>query len=179
MLQRTLEKALETDLDLFSREHFIMPLNLKNTRFVWDDRFVLRASCGHDRSGEVKTGRRYYDQPNAAFTLYTSAEDYARFLVEILKTDRNSPHSLSAAMRDEMLTAFSHRDDQNADWGLGWGLRTIHGRRQVFHSGSNGTGFRCYSEFFPDDGDGLVIMTNAVGGKKLWESVVEQWHADK
>ncbi len=176
MLQRAIEKELETDLDTLSREGLIEPLGLLNTRFVWDDRFVQRSSCGHDREGQVKSGRSYYDQANAAYTLYTSAEDYARFLVEILREDRTAPHSISATMRTQMLSAASHRDDKDADWGLGWGLRTLEGHRQVFHSGSNGTGFRCYSEFFPDTGDGLVIMTNALAGDDLWNDVVDQWH---
>ncbi|MFP6763027.1 MAG: P1 family peptidase, partial [Planctomycetaceae bacterium] len=176
MLQRALEKALKSDLDTLSMQRLIRPLNLDNTRFVWNDRFTLRSSCGHDRSGQVKTSRRYYDQANAACSLYTSAEDYAHFLVEVLRKDRSGTHSISAEMRSRMLTAVSRREDQAADWGLGWGLRTIRGRQMVYHSGANGTGFRCYSEFFPDSGHGLVIMTNAIGGQELWKTVIDQWH---
>jgi D-aminopeptidase len=179
MLQRALEKELDTDLDSISRERLIEPLKLAHTRFVWDDRFVVASACGHDREGHVKSERRYYDRANAGYTLYTSAEDYARFLVEIMKAPRSTPHSISAAMRKVMLTAISHRDDQDADWGLGWGLRELDGEQQVFHSGANGSGFRCYSEFFPASGDGLVIMTNALDGDDLWEALVEQWHATR
>jgi D-aminopeptidase len=177
MLQRALEKELETDLDTLSQKRLIQPLNLNNTRYVWDDRFSLRSSCGHDREGQVMTSRRYYNRENAAYTLYTSAEDYARFLVEILKEDRSAAHSISATMRTQMLTAVSHRDKQEADWGLGWGLRTLGGKRQVFHSGANGSGFRCHCEFFSETGRGLVIMTNALNGDKLWNALVDQWHA--
>lgn len=177
MLQRAVEKHLQTDLDSLSREKLIEPLGLSSTRFVWDDRFVTRSACGHDREGNVKTARRYYDRANAAYTLYTSAEDYARFLVEILGQDRTADHSLSGETVSRMLSPVSHREDQNADWGLGWGLREADGGRQVFHSGANGSGFRCDSEFFPSTGDGLVIMTNALGGDALWKELVDQWHA--
>lgn len=176
MLQRAVEAELDTNLDTLSRERLIEPLGLRNTRYVWDDRFVVRSSCGHDRQGQVKSGRRYYDRANAAYTLYTSAEDYARFLAEIIRVDRDSPHSISAAMRRQMLTAAAHREDQQADWGLGWGLRKLGGRQLVFHSGANGSGFRCYCEFLPDTGAGLVIMTNALDGDDLWRAVVDQWH---
>jgi len=176
MLQRAVEKYFNTDLDTLSRENLVNPLKLKNTRYVWDDRFTLRSSCGHDKNGVVKTQRKYYSDANAAYSLYTSAADYARFLVEIMREDRSSSHSISAKIRAEMLAVGSHREDQNADWGLGWGLRSVDGRRQVYHSGSNGTGFRCYSEFFPETGNGLVIMSNAVGGKELWQAIVDQWH---
>ncbi|MCP4782377.1 MAG: serine hydrolase [Fuerstiella sp.] len=176
LLQRAVEEHLKTDLDSLSLACLVRPLELRNTRYVWDDRFTLRSSCGHDRDGDVKSQRKYYADANAAYSLYTSAADYAKFLVEIMKEDRGQSHSLSAKMRAEMLAVGSHREDQNADWGLGWGLRLADGRRQVYHSGSNGTGFRCYSEFFPDSGDGLVIMTNAVGGKELWQTIIDQWH---
>jgi CubicO group peptidase (beta-lactamase class C family) len=176
MLQRALENELDTDLDTLSREQLIEPLALHNTGFVWDDRFAAQSSCGHDRQGQVKTGRKHYDRANAAYTLYTSAEDYARFLIEILREDRSANHSISATMRTQMLSIASHREDKDQDWGLGWGLGMLNGHRQVFHGGANGSGFRCYCEFFPDSGDGLVIMTNALAGDDLWNSVVDQWH---
>src|SRR5690606_23172158 len=101
---------------------------LQNTGFVWKDPFAMKSSCGHDALGNVKSNRDYYDRANAAYSLYTTAEDYARFLVEILQEDRSAEHSLSAKLRKEMLSAVSHRDGQNADWGLGWGLRMIDGK---------------------------------------------------
>jgi CubicO group peptidase (beta-lactamase class C family) len=176
MLQRAVEKQLDTKLDILSLERLLKPLELMNSRYVWDDRFALRSSCGHDAKGVVKTQRKYYTDANAAFSLYTSAEDYARFLVEIMREDRRSPYSISAKMRAEMLAVVSHREDQESEWGLGWGLRSVDGRRQVYHSGSNGTGFRCYCEFFPETGNGLVIMTNAIGGKEVWQAIIKQWH---
>lgn len=169
---------ISSDLDSLSRQMLIEPIGLKNTRYVWDDRLMVSAACGHDREGNVKPDRTYYDRANAAYSLYTTAEDYARFIVEILKEDRRTEHSISDDMVTEMLSAFSHREDQEADWGLGWGMRTLSGQKQVYHSGSNRTGFRCYSEFFPGSGDGIVIMTNAMGGKELWKAAIDSWHAD-
>lgn len=178
MLQRAMENVTAKGLDEFSREKLITPLGLKNTRYVWDETLMLRASCGHDRYGKVKPNRNFYDSANAAYTLYTSAEDYAKFLVEVLGPDRSAAHSLSDQMRTRMLSPVSHRDDQNADWGLGWGLRNLDDRRLIYHSGANGSGFRCYSEFLLDSGDGLVIMTNAVSGKELWQAAIDEWHED-
>lgn len=44
---------------------------------------------------------------------------------------------------------------------------------RIYHGGANRTGFRCYSEFDPRRGTGIVIMTNAAGGRGLWEKLVE------
>jgi len=182
MLQRAMESIEDAKLDSISQERLITPLSLTHTRYVWDDRLMVEAACGHDRDGELKANRKYYRSANAAYTLYTSAEDYARFLVEIMATDRTQKHSLNSQMVDRMLAPISHREQKNADWGLGWGLRNADSAgdlpKLVYHSGSNGTGFRCHSEFQPERGTGLVIMTNAIGGKELYTALLEQWHAD-
>ena len=57
-------------------------------------------------------------------------------------------------------------------WGLGWAIDATASGDCVYHSGSNGTGFRCYCEFDRKSCSGLVIMTNAVGGEDLWKAVV-------
>ncbi|MFK8115269.1 MAG: serine hydrolase domain-containing protein, partial [Rubripirellula sp.] len=96
MLQRAVEAITETELDTLSREQLIEPLGLTNTRFRWDDRLMVNAACGHDHEGKVKANRNYYERANAAFSLYTCSEDYARFVVEILQEDRTAEHSISA-----------------------------------------------------------------------------------
>ena len=188
MLQRAVEKLTDVELDRFSQQKLINPLGLRHTRYVWDDRLMAHAACGHDRDGKVKPERKYYDRANAAYSLYTTAEDYARFIVEVLQAKRpsaaekkqptpskSSTHTISHEMRKQMLTPISHREDEDADWGLGWGLRKRENQLVVYHSGANGSGFRCYCEVTPADGDGLVIMTNALNGDKLWEAVMEDW----
>ena len=57
-------------------------------------------------------------------------------------------------------------------WGLGWAIDKTTSGDRIYHSGSNGTGFRCYSQFDPATGTGLVIMTNSTSGRELWEPVV-------
>ena len=172
MLQRAAETLLEKNLDTLSREMLIEPLGLTSTRYIRNKQLASRFACGHSRDGTVKPDRRYYDQGNAAFTLYTSAEDYAKFITELLQTDRSAPHSISAKALEHSFSAHSHRDDRDTDWGLGWGLRDVDGQRRVFHSGANGSGFRCYCEFTPESGTGIVIMTNAIGGADLWKAVI-------
>ena len=57
-------------------------------------------------------------------------------------------------------------------YGLGWAIDATGSGDRLHHSGSNGTGFRCYCEFDPRRGTGLVIMANAVGGMQLWREIV-------
>lgn len=57
-------------------------------------------------------------------------------------------------------------------YGLGWAIDTTATGDRIHHSGSNGTGFRCYCEFDRRRGTGLVIMANAVNGARLWEDIM-------
>jgi CubicO group peptidase (beta-lactamase class C family) len=57
-------------------------------------------------------------------------------------------------------------------YGLGWAIDTTAAGDRIHHSGSNGTGFRCYCEFDRRRGTGLVIMANAVNGDRLWQDIM-------
>ena len=64
------------------------------------------------------------------------------------------------------------RVDDAVYWGLGWAIDKTASGDRVYHSGSNGTGFRHYCEFDRRRGTGIVIMTNAPGGARLWQRVI-------
>jgi CubicO group peptidase (beta-lactamase class C family) len=57
----------------------------------------------------------------------------------------------------ESLFAFPERGP--LAYGLGWFLRTYRGRRMIFHSGGI-DGFGSYLSFLPDEGLGVVILSN-------------------
>ena len=57
-------------------------------------------------------------------------------------------------------------------WGLGWSLNTTAAGDVVHHSGANSTGFRCFGQFSPGRGTGIVILTNGLGGGELWTRLV-------
>ena len=57
-------------------------------------------------------------------------------------------------------------------WGLGWSLNATGQGDIAHHGGSNRTGFRCFSQFSPTRGSGLVILTNGSQGGDLWTRVV-------
>lgn len=184
-LQRVIEHVTGTPFEKYVRDELFDPLGMTNSSYVWQDRYEDLAAAGHDDQGRVKPERPHYDRANAGYSLYCSPFEYARFLLEILKEDRAAEHSLSAASIDLMLTRtveasgrkpVTRSGETPSDTtyrGLGWAIdETAHGDR-IHHSGSNGAGFRCYCEFDRAGGSGIVIMTNSVSGRRLWEGVIE------
>ena len=116
--------------------------------------------------------------------MYTTAEDYARLLVEVMKAERGTSAVISQASIREMLKHQVSAEAQEAIErpgntgeervfrGLGWAINASPRRDVAHHGGSNGTGFRCFSQFSVDRGTGLVIMTNGSNGGELWTRLV-------
>ncbi|MHC4180481.1 MAG: serine hydrolase domain-containing protein [Planctomycetota bacterium] len=183
-LQRVIEHLTGAPFEEYIKDELFEPLKITISSYVWRDCYEKLAAAGHDSQGQVKPKRRLYRRANAGYSLYCTPHEYAKFLVEILKEDRTAAHSLSTRSVDLMLTRTTEATGRKpikrsgetmsdtVHWGLGWAINRTAAGDRVYHSGSNGTGFRCYCEFDRARGTGIVIMTNAVSGRELWEHVI-------
>jgi CubicO group peptidase (beta-lactamase class C family) len=184
-LQRVIEKLTREPLDVYAKIRLFDPLGLKHTSYVWTSDIGQFQASGHDTMGRVLT-RTQYVHPNAAYTLYTSAEDYAKIISSILAANRGDEHSLSPGSVKEMMTHQVQVDVRapvrrpgralglGVYWGLGWAVDSTISGNIIYHSGANRSGFRCYSQFNYEQGSGIVIMTNGLNGSELWRRVVEK-----
>lgn len=185
-LQRVLEQISGADYETHLRRTLLEPLGMSTSSHVWHPRFEQLAAAGHDAEGRVKSERRRYTEPNAAYTLYTTPREYALWLLECLREERDAPHSLSAASVRLMFTPGGPPTDGEriarrgragsgeVRYGLGWAIEPAASGPRARHGGSNGTGFSCYAELDLQRGHGLVVMTNGTGGRKLWRELVER-----
>lgn len=183
-LQRVVERITGEPVETFLQYSLLRPLGMTNSSFIWEDRFARQAASGHNARGEPFASRKFYHRANAAYSLYCTAGDYAKFVAEVLAEDRSAPHSLSARALEAMLTRVTLAEGrtpivrggagptQPTYYGLGWAIDGTAGGDRIHHSGSNGTGFRGYCEFDRQRGTGLVIMANAVNGAALWQEVL-------
>lgn len=172
-LQRVVEHVSDEPLEKWSQRVLLKPLKMNQSSYVWRNEYSKLAAAGHNADGSVKKDRRQFDRANAAFTLYTTPTDYARFLIEVMNPDRNAKHSLSAGMLKQMLKPSVKSDTPGIARSLGWAVRKEGESTLVGHSGANGTGFRCVCEFDPSTGRGIVIMTNSVSGKAVWQGLLK------
>jgi CubicO group peptidase (beta-lactamase class C family) len=183
-LQRVVEHITGTPMQAYLQNTLLGPLQMTNSSLVWQDRFSRQAAAGHDAQGRPMASRKLYHEANVAYSLYCTATDYAKLLLEMLAEDRSAPHSLSTRSLDAMLTRTTLaegrkpvarggvRPSEPRYYGLGWAIDTTATGDRIHHGGSNGTGFRCYCEFDRRRGTGLVIMANAVNGQRLWEDIL-------
>jgi len=183
-LQRVVEHITGAPIRDYLQQTLLEPLRMTNSSLVWLDRLAPQAAAGHNAQGEPLANRKLYREANVAYSLYCTATDYAKLLLEMLAEDRSAPHSLSARSIDAMLTRTTvaegrkpvarggPRRSEPTCFGLGWGIDATATGDRIYHGGSNGTGFRCYCEFDRRRGTGLVIMANAVNGQRLWEDIM-------
>lgn len=88
----------------------------------------------------------------AAGSLFTTAEDYARFLTFLLRRE-----GLLASMLEPQTKV-----TDSLEWGLGWGLSSGY----AFYWGDN-LGFKHLAVLHPAEGSGLVVLTNSDSGWRL------------
>jgi CubicO group peptidase (beta-lactamase class C family) len=182
-LQRVVERITGQPLDRLAMDHLFRPLGLEHSGYAWTPAIEAQLATGHKDDGSVLTKSKYM-HPNAAYTLYTTADDYARLLCEALKAGRGGSTIVSGPSIHEMLEHQVHLDSREpierpghaggtaVYWGLGWSINATPQGDIAHHSGSNGTGFRCFSQFSPTRGTGIVILTNGTNGGELWTRLV-------
>lgn len=168
MLQKAVEEITELNIDQFTRQMILQPAGLKQSRFIWDSSAEIAAA--HSEDGSFRRSNPRYLTGNSAYSMFTTANDYAKFLIEIMKADRSDGNSLSEETIRTMLTSQSEPGDER-DYSLGWVIRPRH-QGGYSHTGSN-KGFRCGSWFNPESKRGVVIFTNAPGGAELCERLFE------
>jgi CubicO group peptidase (beta-lactamase class C family) len=182
-LQQFVEKVTGEPIETNTRRTVFVPLGMERASYVWTPALDANMATGHKEDG-TRLERARYRHANAAYSLVTTASDYARFLAALLDPAGAAPHGLSAATVTAMLRHQVRADSRDpierpgrargreVYWGLGWGLNTTAEGDVAYHSGANRTGFRSYCQFSPERGTGIVVMTNGLGGGELWTRLI-------
>jgi len=184
-LQKVVEKITGTTLDEYARHTLFDQLSARHSSFVYKEEFGDNIAAGHNESGDYLKKTNYM-RANAGYSLYCSAHDFALFLIEMMSKDRTGKYSLSARTIDTMLSrqvpALTRKPLERPGTingietfrGLGWAIDSTLSGDIYYHGGANSSGFRCYSQFNPRDGSGIVIMTNGLNGSDLWEALIKE-----
>jgi CubicO group peptidase (beta-lactamase class C family) len=110
--------------------------------------------------------------PNVAGSLLTTAPEYAQFMLQMLEAAPDLFGHSADSVRRTMLTPQIQLNSV-LSWGLGWGLERSGDQTYFWHWGENGV-FENFALGDSQRGSGVVILTNAGGGLKLCERIVQQ-----
>lgn len=165
-LQLVVERLKNKPLEQIIQEYVLGPLEMKSSSMVWREDYESRAAVGHNFLGETTGEFRKRTRAHAAATLYTTAEDYARFVVAVL----NDTGLKSSTVR-EMLTPQVNVDKQ-VFWSLGFGTQKNSAGDCFWQWGDYGT-FRNYIVAFKKEKIGVVYLTNSFNGLSIGDELVE------
>ena len=159
-LQKVMEAIAQEDLNTIVKSYVFDPLQMHNSNLLFQNSGNF--AVGHDSNGNEKR-KITHPSPNAAYSLHTTASDYAKFIMELLK-----PRFLNKEIARGM-----HKKQQNTAapgdaiaWGLGIGLYKEGNDTYVWHWGDN----RYFKSFFfvsTKTGDGFTYFANSENGLSI------------
>ena len=164
LLQRAVEAVTGEALDRYMERTVFRPLGMRHSSYTHHaglEKAIVRGTNFYD---EVLPGYPFREAV-AAYSLYTSAADYGRFLAALL----NEPLLLRQIVDSPAPLAAM----PGVDWGLGWGLERSPGETYLWHWGNN-SGYRAFVMAAPRSGVGFVMLTNSDKGLALAQTLGEQ-----
>lgn len=143
----------------FLQERIFGPLDMKTTRVISEEDIVPNRAAGYRLvKGELKNQEWVAPSLNttADGSLYLTVLDLAKWAVAL-----NSGKLIKPSVLEQMWTVAPLRDGKpnQGNYGYGWMIREIGGRRVVEHGGS-WQGFRSHFQHYRDDSLTVVVLVN-------------------
>lgn len=169
LLQVVVEQLTHRPLNKLARTYVFDPLGMQNSSFRWEPDFETMMAHGHDEAGQVFVFRKTA-QEAAAYSLFTTAEDYGKFMQALLMHDGLSDLTFADMFKPQIPTGYGK--EQQCAWGLGLGLQNVDQGKAFWHWGDNGI-YKCFMMGIPEKKMGFVYFTNSANGLNMGEKIVE------
>jgi CubicO group peptidase (beta-lactamase class C family) len=167
IVQLLLEELSGMDFASLAQLRIFAPLGMTRSTFVQPlpEAFRDNVASGYEEGGVMLPERQTCTPQLAAGGLYTTARDYACFMLAC--------RAAWAGGKDALLSQPLAREMMRAQapeiYGLGWQILHEGSRLRFGHGGSN-EGFQSESTCYLERGDGAVVLTNAASGLTFyWE----------
>lgn len=157
VMQQMLIDIEGKDFATIMNEKVLAPLDMKNSTFIQPlpEAQASLAATAYTQNGTKVPGRYHTYPEQAPAGLWTTAEDYAKFVIDIQNTLSGKSHVIiSQKMAEEFTSPFIERFV-----GLGIFVENKNGQVYFSHGGWN-EGFSSQFTGNKTSGDGIVIFTN-------------------
>ena len=154
LLQKLIEQIEGKNMNELFKERFFGKYGMESSTAYWTPAVYAAFAQGFAKDGtvrKVRSSRRVSGnapEPNAAWSLYSYAADYARFVQGMIC------------------------EHGNVEWGLGFGIPKAD-RNVLWHWGDN-DGFKSFSVWDKETRDAVVITTNSDNGMALYFDLLKQ-----
>jgi CubicO group peptidase (beta-lactamase class C family) len=188
LLQYVIEHITGKGYEELAVEKVFKPLQMRNSSYLWKERFEDKYCNGHTTQQEViEKDKR--DEAGAAGSMETNLIDYSLFIKNILKLyeeksmvtnllfEPNFRIKSKAQFGPMSLESSNENDSIQLSYGLGWGLLQSPFGFGAFKEG-HGEGFQHYTLIFPERGIGVVLLSNSDNAESIFKELLEITIAD-
>jgi len=157
--------------------NILRPFGMTRSGYAWTPAMQQRLATSHDKDGAPLPQQRSTSLEVARYgsagSLVTTATDYARFLIEVMRPAPADDFRLNESTRQAMLTPqIEVPAPVKASWALGWEIWHTERGDLVLHGGDI-DGWHSQSAFSPSRQAGFVILTNGEGGyAMIWKDLL-------
>ena len=177
-LQRIVEHITGRPLDIYMKDAVLDPLDMNDSYFAWDEAMASVIVTPHNKGGRAVDKWQWRpDQPMGAGTLYTTIEDYAKFLSAMLFMADSSKQTATSVQKllsddlEKMLQPQIEIGNQLA-WSLGWGLEE-HESEWFFWQWGDNPGIKHFAVGSRTRKLAVVVFTNGQNGKSVYRPIIE------
>jgi CubicO group peptidase (beta-lactamase class C family) len=178
-LSKVVEQITGESQQAFIKRTVFDPLDMKSTDLVWRSEYESLKTFTHDWVGGM-SGRGKPDKANAAASLQTTANDYAKFVIAMLNGVGLKPATARLMLTPQASVTLAGAFSVNApdakpsptvSWGLGWGLEKTQDGTAFWHWGDNGD-TKAFVLAVPRLNSGLVMFANSANGLSIINELV-------
>ncbi len=183
LLQYVIEHITGKGYEELVTEKVFKPLQMKNTSYLWQERFEDKYCNGHTSEQRVlKKDKR--EEAGAAGSMETNLIDYSIFVQHIMKLYKDNSGVTQKLFKPNFrirtkaqfgplsLQESNENDNIQLNYGLGWGLLQTPYGFGAFKEG-HGEGFQHYTIIFPEKGTGIVMISNSDNAESIFKELLE------
>lgn len=166
-LAKVIERVTGEKFNDFMKRTVFDPLGMTSSSYIWQENYDKLKVFRHNARGEaVSQNKPPAGAFNAAASLHTTAQDFGRFVVAILKGTGLTPETRKLMLTPQTYVREGGANSTNRPqakplpdvaWGLGWGLQTTKDGLSFWHWGDNGDG-KAYLVAFDQPKLGVVFF---------------------
>ncbi len=171
LLQKTVEKITGKSFEELAQERVFDPLKMNRSSYIWRDEFDDNFAIPHNE-WLVTSKKQKRKETNIAYSLQTTANDYAKFLLAILNHKGLSAKTINLMLSSQVTVPTNDSTDEQVSWGLGVGLQNTKDGMEFWHYGDNNT-FKGYFTVSLSDKKGLVYFANGSNGLSITPELVD------
>ncbi|MBW6464517.1 MAG: beta-lactamase family protein, partial [Firmicutes bacterium] len=178
MLELIIEKVTGRDFAEYMSDVILLPLDMSRSSFNWRSNFYPPVPVGYDLSGSPKAVYIYPEKASGG--LFASVEDIAAFVAAGMTGKYIKTHGVLQAETIELL----YQPEINISgfyslafdaYGLGHLIEYLPGGTLAVSHGGQGSGVMSHYHSIPEEGAGIVILTNSQRSWPFFAYILTGW----